>query len=70
VEETGLDWQVELDAIEPKLLQGMINDSIVEHFDDNIYRTERNPELENRRERLREWADECLNEDFEEPEED
>lgn len=70
VEETGLDWQVELDAIEPKLLQGLVDDSIVKHFDETIFKNDRNPELENRRERLREWADECLNEDFEEPEED
>ncbi len=68
VEEHGVAWQVELDAIEPRTLQGFIRDSIREHWDEDagVLREE---ELSRRRAQIREWLDEAVNPDFEPPEE-
>lgn len=66
LEEQGVAWQVELDAIEPRTLQGLIRDAIQGFFDDALGR-ERNAELQRRRDRIREWLDGAVNPDFEMP---
>lgn len=65
--EQGVDWQVELDAIEPAQLQELIKNAIQKHFDPKIFE-ERNLERERRRAIMKEWADEWLNADFVPPE--
>ena len=66
VEREGVDWQVELDAIEPRVLQGMIRESISAFFDDAIGK-ERNEELKRRKELMSDWVSRCLNPDFTPP---
>lgn len=66
--EQGVDWQVELDAIEPAQLQGLIKTAINKHFDPDVYNKERYEELQKRRDKMEEWADEWLNPDFVPPE--
>lgn len=68
--DTGVAWQVELDAIEPKQLQVIIRDSIEQYFDDDIYKVVRCPELERRKKKLEGWSERCLNEDFDIEEDD
>ena len=67
VAEHGVAWQVELDAIEPRTLQGFIRDSINVHWDEEAGER-RDEELARRRVRIREWLDEAVNPDFEPPE--
>jgi len=59
----GVAWQVELDAIEPRTLQGIIRTAILEHFDRDIKR-ERDEELERRRAKIRQWIVESVDMDF------
>lgn len=63
VEREGVDWQVELDAIEPRVLQGMIRESISAFFDDAIGEA-RDEELKRRKELMSDWVSRCLNPDF------
>ncbi len=65
----GEAMQVEMDAIEPRTLQGLVRDAIREHFDDSID-GEREQEISDRQERIQEWLDNALNPDFEPPEGD
>ena len=58
--------QVELDAIEPRTLQGLIRDAIQELWDDDAG-DERNTELQRRRVQIREWLNRAVNPDFEAP---
>ena len=67
--EHGEAIQVELDAIEPRTLQEIIQDAIRSHWDNDAGR-ERDEELRQRRERIREWLDDAVNQDFEIPEGD
>lgn len=67
-EEHGVAWQVELDAIEPRTLQGLIRDAIRVHWDEEAGER-RDEELERRRVQIREWLDGAINPDFEPPEE-
>ena len=69
VAEHGVAWQVELDAIEPRTLQGLIRDSIRVHFDEEAGER-RDEELARRREIIRGWLDQAVNPDFEPPEEE
>jgi len=55
VAETGKDWQVELDAVEPNKLVEMIREAITWKFDDDIA-TERDDEQETRREMIKNWT--------------
>lgn len=68
VAEHGVAWQVELDAIEPRTLQGIIRDSIQAHFDVDAG-ARRDEELATRRARISRWLDEALNPEFEPPQE-
>lgn len=68
VEEHGVSWQVELDAIEPRILQGLVRDAIRVHFDEEAGER-RDEELARRRLEIRGWIDEAVNPDFEQPEE-
>ena len=68
-EREGVSWQVELDAIEPKVLQGMIEEEIEQYYAEDQAEV-RKEELEKRREKIREWLDDAFNEDFEPPDED
>lgn len=67
VEREGVAWQVELDAIEPKMLQGMIEKAILGHYDKGIA-LERAEELTTRREQIRDWIGGAINIGFEPPE--
>lgn len=69
VAETGVAWQVELDAIEPKMLQGMVEDSIKRYFDFDLQKDQRE-EQERRRGELKEWKDGWINKTFKPPERD
>lgn len=55
VAETGNDWQVELDAIEPPALQAMIHDAIAPHFDEEIAE-ERDEDQRRYREMIKGWT--------------
>ena len=69
VAEHGVAWQVELDAIEPRTLQGLIRDAIRVHYDEEAGER-REEELAHRRAQIREWLDEAVNPDFEMPDSD
>jgi len=69
VAEHGVDWQVELDAIEPRTLQELVRKAIREHFDLDL-KAERDEELEKRKRRIKKWVSECFNPDFEKPTDD
>ncbi len=69
VKEHGVAWQVELDAIEPRTLQGLVHDAITSHFDEASSQRRRD-ELTDRRGRIAEWLEDALNPDFEPPEGD
>jgi len=69
VEAEGVAWQVELDAIEPKVLQNMIDKAIREHFDQD-QKKQRDQELERRKNKIRSYLEDCFNPDFEPPEDD
>lgn len=65
--ETGVAWQVELDAIEPKMLQQMLEKAIEQFFDVDI--AERRDEIrEARRAQIRGYMEGSLNPDFIPPE--
>lgn len=66
VAEHGVAWQVELDAIEPRTLQGLVRDAIRTHWDARQGRR-RDRELGNRRRQIREWLGDAINPDFEIP---
>jgi len=68
-EREGVSWQVELDAIEPKILQSMIEEEIEQYYSAEQAEV-RAKELEKRREKIRGWLDDAFNEDFEPPDED
>ncbi len=63
VAEHGVAWQVELDAIEPRTLQGLVRDAIRGHWD-NAAGRRRNTTLGQRRTQIREWLDDAVNPDF------
>lgn len=65
--ETGEAMQVELDAIEPNTLQELIRDKIEEYFDEEIYDTDRDDELEKRRKELTDWKESALNMEWKYP---
>lgn len=67
VDRHGVAWQVELDAIEPRTLQGLIREAIREHFDDGTG-TLRVNEIQARRSILADYLEDALNPDFEPPE--
>jgi hypothetical protein len=69
LEREGVAWQVELDAIEPKTLQKMIEGAIKKHYDGKIALS-RAEELLNRRSQIREWIEGAINQDFEPPEDE
>jgi len=69
VAEHGVDWQIELDAIEPRTLQELVRKAIREHFDQDL-KAERDEELEERKKRIKKWVGKAFNPDFEKPEED
>jgi hypothetical protein len=69
LEREGVAWQVELDAIEPKTLQKMIEGAIKKHYDGKIALS-RAEELLNRRSQIREWIEGAINQDFESPEDE
>lgn len=56
-EKYGEAMQVELDAIDPPDLQTIIGDAIDEHFDEDIYNDDREAELDERRDQVKEWLD-------------
>jgi hypothetical protein len=66
VEREGVAWQVELDAIEPRKLQGIIRTS-VNHFYDSDIATERDDELERRKALMAGWSSKCLDKSFKPP---
>jgi hypothetical protein len=55
VAETGKDWQVELDAVEPDKLVEMIREAVAPKFDDEIA-NDRDDEQERRREMVKTWT--------------
>jgi len=61
--------QVELDAIEPRTLQGFIRDAISEYWDEDAAEV-RETELARRRERIRGWLEAALNPNFRPPRSD
>lgn len=67
--ETGEAMQVELDAIEPLMLQDMIRRSIRQYYD-NDATEQRNDLIERRREMMKGWVDKAFNPDFEPPKDD
>ncbi|MCK9602555.1 MAG: hypothetical protein M0R06_26140 [Sphaerochaeta sp.] len=69
LEETGEAMQVELDAIEPNLLQDMIRQSIRQFYSADANR-ERNYLINNRRKMMKRWVEEAFNPDFEKPDND
>jgi hypothetical protein len=69
VETEGVAWQVELDAIEPKTLQEMIDKAIGRHFDQD-QKKQRDQELERRKDKIRGYLEDCFNPDFEPPRND
>ena len=66
VADTGVAWQVELDAIEPRQLQVMIRESIEEHWDVEAA-GRRKEELERRRAIIKEHMKASFNPNFERP---
>ncbi len=66
VAEHGVAWQVELDAIEPRTLQGLILAAIRGEWDEEAGRT-RDAELGVRRDRIRGWLDQAVNPEFDAP---
>lgn len=68
VAEEGVAWQVELDAIEPSTLQGMIRDAIRLHWNGDASER-RTRVLQERRAQIQEWLDDYVDHDFEPPEE-
>ncbi len=62
----GVAWQVELDAIEPRALQGIVRDAVMEHWDEAAGER-REEELERRRDRIRGWVIDALDPDFAPP---
>ena len=56
----GEAMQVELDAIDPPDLQGIIADAIDVEFDEDIYEEERAEELGERRELIKAWIQEVM----------
>lgn len=69
LEETGEVMQVELDAIEPKILQNMIREAINEHFDRDI-RRDVDELVVKRRDMMRKWMSEAFNPKFTPPRND
>ena len=67
IADTGVAWQVELDAIEPVVLQGLIEDAIEGLFDDDIYDDIRQAELDIRRKKVKGWVRGALNTKFKPP---
>lgn len=65
----GVDWQIELDAIEPRTLQEIVRKAIRKHFNDDL-KVERDRELARRRKHIRRWINEALDPDFENPDDD
>lgn len=63
----GVAWQVELDAIEPRTLQGIIRDSLRAYVDAGATRR-RSREQRERREKIQGWLDEAFNDEFTPPE--
>ena len=61
--------QVELDAIEPNLLQTMIRGSI-RQFYDNDASNKRIDLIAKRRDMMKNWVEDAFNPDFEEPDDD
>lgn len=61
--------QVELDAIEPNMLQSMIGRSI-RQFYDNDAKKERDDLIDRRRNMMKNWAKDAFNPDFEGPDDD
>jgi len=69
LEQTGEVMQVELDAIEPHVLQDMIREAINEHFDLGVY-SDVQELVEKRREMIRNWMSKAFNPDFKQPKND
>lgn len=69
VEREGVAWQVELDAIEPKMLQKMIENAIKKHYDPKKGQ-ERDKELIFKKEKIRGWIENAFNPNFEPPKDD
>ena len=69
LEETGEAMQVELDAIEPNLLQTMIRGSI-RQFYNNDASNKRIDLIAKRRDMMKNWVEDAFNPDFEEPDDD
>ncbi len=59
----GVAWQVELDAIEPRTLQGIIRSAILAHYDPDV-KQERDEELERRRAKIRRWIEESVDMEY------
>lgn len=69
VAEHGVAWQVELDAIEPRVLQGLVRDAVRAHWERDASQ-ERDIELSRRQAQIRSWLDDAVNQDFTPPEGD
>ncbi len=65
----GEAMQVELDAIEPNTLQELIRDAIQEHFE-SAAGDRRGEVLARRRERIQEWVDDLMPEDYTPPDDE
>jgi hypothetical protein len=55
VENEGEAMQVELDAIDPPVLKGIIREAVEEYFDKDIYDNYRADELEKRKAEVEAW---------------
>lgn len=67
VADTGVAWQIELDAIEPKQLQDIIEDAVEQRFDQDIFDGDREAELDRRRTQIKGWVKSALNPKFKPP---
>lgn len=65
----GVAWQVELDALEPRLLQELIRKAIRKHFNEDL-KAERDKELERRQKLIKGWVKKAINPNFDRAEDD
>lgn len=66
IREQGVDWQVELDALDPNVLNQLIEDAIESHFDTKV-EAGKVVEQTKRRIVIREYIDDALNPSFTPP---
>lgn len=64
--EQGVDWQVELDSIDPRELQRLIESSVNDYWNSKASKR-RKTELESRQEKIKRLLDKALNPSFEMP---